>query len=77
MAIHDGILYASDLSGFLYALDANTGEHFWTYDLLAAVWGSPYVADGRVYVNLQNAPTVADYYVYVGHYPNAVTWRRS
>ena len=50
VAIHDGILYASDLSGFLYALDANTGEHFWTYDLLAAVWGSPYVADGRVYI---------------------------
>jgi outer membrane protein assembly factor BamB len=50
VAIHDGILYASDLSGFLYALDAHTGEHFWTYDLLAAVWGSPYVADGRVYI---------------------------
>jgi outer membrane protein assembly factor BamB len=49
-AIHDGILYASDLSGFLYALDARTGEHFWTYDLLAAVWGSPFVADGRVYI---------------------------
>ena len=51
VAIHDGILYASDLSGFLYALDANTGEHFWTYDLLAAVWGSPYVADGRVFAD--------------------------
>ena len=49
-AIHDGILYIADLSGFLYALDARTGEHFWTYDLLAAVWGSPYVADGRVYI---------------------------
>ncbi len=50
VAIADGILYASDLSGFLYALDAATGEHFWTHDLLAAVWGSPYVADGRVYI---------------------------
>jgi outer membrane protein assembly factor BamB len=50
VAIHDGILYASDLSGFLYALDARTGEHYWTYDLLAAVWGSPFVADGRVYI---------------------------
>jgi outer membrane protein assembly factor BamB len=46
----EGILYAADLSGFLYALDARTGAHFWTHDLLAAVWGSPYVADGRVYI---------------------------
>jgi len=50
VAIHDGILYESDLSGFLYALDARTGEHYWTHDLLAAVWGSPFVADGRVYI---------------------------
>jgi outer membrane protein assembly factor BamB len=50
VAIHEGIVYASDLSGFLYALDARTGEHFWTHDLLAAVWGSPFVADGRVYL---------------------------
>jgi outer membrane protein assembly factor BamB len=50
VAIHDGIVYAADLSGFLYALDAKTGQHFWTHDMLAAVWGSPFVADGRVYL---------------------------
>jgi outer membrane protein assembly factor BamB len=50
VAISDGIVYASDLSGFLYALDAKTGQHFWTHDMLAAVWGSPFVADGRVYL---------------------------
>jgi outer membrane protein assembly factor BamB len=49
-AIHDGIVYAADLSGFLYALDAKTGAPYWTHDLLAAVWGSPFVADGRVYI---------------------------
>ena len=49
-AIHDGIVYITDLSGFLYALDAKTGEHYWTYDAFAAVWGSPYVADGKVYL---------------------------
>jgi outer membrane protein assembly factor BamB len=49
-AVSDGIVYASDLSGFLYALDARTGELYWTHDLLAAVWGSPFVADGRVYI---------------------------
>ena len=50
VAIHDGIVYAADLSGFLYALDARTGALHWKHDLLAAVWGSPYVADGRVYI---------------------------
>jgi outer membrane protein assembly factor BamB len=49
-AIHDGIVYAADLSGFLYALDARTGQHYWTHDVMAAVWGSPFVADGRVYL---------------------------
>ncbi|MGH9868967.1 MAG: PQQ-binding-like beta-propeller repeat protein [Candidatus Polarisedimenticolia bacterium] len=50
VAIADGILYASDLSGRLYCLDAKTGKHHWTHDLAAAVWGSPFVADGRVYI---------------------------
>jgi outer membrane protein assembly factor BamB len=50
VAIHDGIVYAADLSGFLYALDARTGQLHWRHDMLAAVWGSPFVADGRVYL---------------------------
>lgn len=49
-AIQDGIVYISDLSGFLYALDAETGQLYWKYDAFAAIWGSPYVADGRVYL---------------------------
>ena len=47
-AIADGILYISSLSGFLHALDLDTGEEFWTYDAFAAVWGSPFVVDGKV-----------------------------
>ena len=50
VAIADGLLYAADLSGFLYCLDARTGELFWTYDAFAAIWGSPFVADGKVYL---------------------------
>jgi outer membrane protein assembly factor BamB len=49
-AIQDGIVYASDLSGFLLAMDAKTGEVYWKHDMLAAVWGSPFVADGKVYL---------------------------
>ena len=50
VAIQDGVVYAADLSGFLYAMDAKTGELFWKHDMLAAVWGSPFVADGKVYL---------------------------
>lgn len=49
-AIKDGLLYIADLSGFLYCLDAVTGEHYWTYDAFAAVWGSAFVVDGKVYL---------------------------
>ncbi len=49
-AIQDDMVYISDLTGFLYALNAQTGEHYWTYDTFAAVWGSPFVADGKVYL---------------------------
>ena len=49
-AIDDGIVYISSLSGFLHALDVDTGEELWTFDAFAAVWGSPFVADGKVYI---------------------------
>ena len=49
-AISDGLVYISDLSGFLYCLDAETGAHYWTYDAFAAIWGSAFVADGKIYL---------------------------
>ena len=50
VAIDNDLLYIADLSGFVYCLDANTGEHHWTYDTFAAIWGSAFVADGKVYI---------------------------
>lgn len=48
VAIHDGIVYAPNFSGFFHALDLSSGKLLWEYDMLAAVWGSPYVVDGKV-----------------------------
>ena len=48
VAIHDGIVYVPNFSGFFHALDRETGKLIWEYDMLAAVWGSPYVVDGKV-----------------------------
>ncbi|HEX5719374.1 MAG TPA: PQQ-binding-like beta-propeller repeat protein [Thermoanaerobaculia bacterium] len=58
VAIADGIVYAADLSGHLHALDAKTGEHFWMHDVFAAVWGSPFVADGKVYLGDEDGDVV-------------------
>ena len=49
-AIYNGILFYSDFSGFLHALDVKTGTPLWTHDMFAAVWGSPMVIDGKVYL---------------------------
>ena len=50
VAIDNGLLYISDLSGYLYCLDVNTGDLYWKHDTFAAIWGSPYVVDGKVYL---------------------------
>ncbi len=49
-SIYDGILFYSDFSGFLHALDVKTGKPFWTHDMFAAIWGSPMVIDGKLYL---------------------------
>jgi len=50
VAIKDDILYISDFSGLFHCLNAMTGEVHWTYDMLAAAWGSPLIVDGHVYI---------------------------
>jgi outer membrane protein assembly factor BamB len=49
-AIYNGILFYSDFSGFLHAVDIKTGKPYWKHDMFAAIWGSPMVIDGRVYL---------------------------
>ena len=49
-AVYSGILFYSDFSGFLHAVDIKTGKPFWKHDMFAAIWGSPMVIDGKVYL---------------------------
>ena len=53
-AVRDGLFYVSDLQGVLHCLDASTGKPLWTFDMMAPVWGSPLVADGKVYLGDQD-----------------------
>jgi outer membrane protein assembly factor BamB len=48
--IHDGLVYACDISGYAYCLDAKNGRLYWVHDLRAAIWCGPLWADGKVYV---------------------------
>lgn len=44
----DGVVYISELAGYLHCLDARTGEMFWQYDTKASIWGSPMFVDGKI-----------------------------
>lgn len=58
VAIHNGLLFAADLNGFLYCLDAATGKAHWTHDLMAGIWASPMVIDGKVYIGTADGDAV-------------------
>ena len=55
VAIKDDLLYIADFSGLVHCLSASpTGDGkptvYFTYDMFAQSWGSPLIADGRVFI---------------------------
>jgi outer membrane protein assembly factor BamB len=57
-AIYNGLLFYADFSGFLHCLNVTTGEPYWTHDMLSAVWGSPMVISGKVYLGDEDGDVV-------------------
>lgn len=55
VAVDNGLVYAADLAGSLFCLDAATGALFWQHDTKHEIWGNPLVADGKVYVNTKHS----------------------
>ena len=49
VAIADGLVYVTDVGGRLHCVDAQTGQRCWVYETNEETWGSPLVADGRIY----------------------------
>jgi outer membrane protein assembly factor BamB len=49
-AYYNGLVFYSDFSGFLHAVDAKTGKQVWKHDMFAAIWGSPMIIDGKVWL---------------------------
>jgi outer membrane protein assembly factor BamB len=58
VAVHEGLVYATDTAGFANCIELATGKRLWVHDLKAAVWGSPMVADGVVYVQTADGEVV-------------------
>jgi outer membrane protein assembly factor BamB len=54
-AVHDGLLYTSDLDGYVYCFDAKTGEKLWDHNTKSAIWGSPYWVDGKVFIGTDDS----------------------
>jgi hypothetical protein len=50
VAIADGLVYAAGFDGRLHCLDAETGNCLWIHEAGGPIWGSPLVADGKVYL---------------------------
>ena len=50
VTVADGLAFAPDFSGYLHCFDAKTGKLYWTHDTEAAMWGSPMIADGKVFL---------------------------
>lgn len=50
VSVADGLIYAADLSGFVHCIDLKTGKRKWVHDMLAGVWGSTMVVDGKVFI---------------------------
>ncbi|MCS7304564.1 MAG: PQQ-binding-like beta-propeller repeat protein [Thermoguttaceae bacterium] len=48
--IANGLLVIGDFAGLVHCLDAQSGKLLWTHDMLASVWASPLVADGKIYI---------------------------
>jgi outer membrane protein assembly factor BamB len=59
VAVSDDLVFAADLSGFLHCVDLKSGKRHWEYDLFSAVWGSPMVVDGKVFLGLEDGKVIA------------------
>jgi outer membrane protein assembly factor BamB len=50
VAVHDGLVYTTEIAGFVNCIELETGKRVWKHDALSTTWGSPLLADGKLYV---------------------------
>jgi len=50
----DGTIYFGSNDGTIYALNANTGEKYWSFKTKGAISSSPTINDGVVFVSSED-----------------------
>lgn len=58
VAIKNDLLFVPDFSGLFHCVDAQTGKEHWTFDMLAAAWGSAMIVGDKVYVGDEDGDIV-------------------
>ncbi len=53
-AVFNGLVFIADCERKMHCLDARNGKIYWTHDIQGQAWGSPYVADGKVYLGTRS-----------------------
>jgi outer membrane protein assembly factor BamB len=54
VAIAEGLVFATDITGLVHCLDVRTGQRYWHYDAFAQILGTPLIIDGKVYIGDQD-----------------------
>jgi len=69
VTIAGGLVYCPDVAGRVHCVDADSGTCYWVHDTKAECWGSPLIADGKVYLG-----TKKDFWVFAaGKEPNVLS----
>jgi outer membrane protein assembly factor BamB len=58
-AVHNGMVFVADYSGFVYCLDEATGATVWKFDTRSHIWGSCLVVDGKVLIGTEDGDLIA------------------
>jgi hypothetical protein len=54
VSIYNGLIFVADFSGFIHCVDAESGQPYWVHETGAHIWGSTFVADGKLYVGTED-----------------------
>jgi outer membrane protein assembly factor BamB len=50
VAVHENLVIAPDIIGFVHCLDARTGRRHWTHEMSPSPITDPLIVDGKIFV---------------------------
>ncbi len=58
VAVDAGLVYAVEMGGLVSCIELATGVRVWRHDFFSAIWGTPLVADGKVYLRNEDGEVI-------------------